>query len=327
MSEAVSDLDTIERRASDWLVRRCEGTLPPEEERAFRQWLAADARHPGAYRSIEQVWGDVATLTHLGALAPLDATPARRRSLVPWAVAAALLVVCVAAVVLVQIRMGQSFDTGIAQTRSFDLPDGSEVTLGARSSLRVVFKADRRRIVLSQGEAFFRAAPDASRPFVVETDQARISVVGTQFDVRHGAGAIRVSVLEGAVDVTSNGASQTPSSRHRVAAGQQAEVDGSQVTVLSPPAGAAPVSDAAAWRFGRLVYEDAPLGQLVADANRYYAPGVELADPGLKGLRITAAFRTGEISQTVMVLANALSLSAQRRPNGRIVLSPSAPTS
>jgi transmembrane sensor len=320
VKEASGTEGFIERQAAAWLVRRADSALPSAGEREFRRWLKADVRHEEAFRSLERTWGDVADLKHLESLAPLDSpAPARGRRFV-LAAAAAAAVVCVAVFAFLQFRTGESFRTATAEMRTFVLKDGSEVTLGAKSSLQVLFRADKRRIVLTEGEGFFRVARDPARPFVVEAGDATVRVLGTEFDVRHGGGAVRVSVLEGVVEVGARG-ENAGAAAHQLSMGEHAEILSSGVNMLSPPPGVPGFPDMAAWRFGRLVYENAPLGQLVADANRYYGPGIELVGAGLENLRITAAFRTGETAETVMVLARVLSLSAARRPDGHIVLS------
>ena len=55
--------------------------------------------------------------------------------------------------------------------------------------------------MLERGEAFFKVAHDASRPFVVEAEPRRIVVTGTEFDVRRAPDALEVSVAEGHVKV------------------------------------------------------------------------------------------------------------------------------
>jgi ferric-dicitrate binding protein FerR (iron transport regulator) len=64
------------------------------------------------------------------------------------------------------------------------LPDGSEVTLNRWSTLAYNsdFNRDERSLTLN-GEAFFEVNPDATKPFVVNTGDARIQVIGTSFNV------------------------------------------------------------------------------------------------------------------------------------------------
>lgn len=64
------------------------------------------------------------------------------------------------------------------------LPDGSTVQLNGGSQLKFspAFTS-RKRTVLLEGEAFFDVAHDPSHPFVVETGNLQIKVLGTRFNV------------------------------------------------------------------------------------------------------------------------------------------------
>lgn len=86
-----------------------------------------------------------------------------------------------------------SFDSTIHYTEIFVpkgerstvvLPDGSRVQLNSESHLKFVsdFRSNKRKVTL-QGEAFFNVTHDQSRPFVVETQDLNIEVLGTSFDV------------------------------------------------------------------------------------------------------------------------------------------------
>ncbi|MGV8094962.1 MAG: FecR family protein [Mangrovibacterium sp.] len=64
------------------------------------------------------------------------------------------------------------------------LPDGTTVQLNGGSQLK--FSTDiqsKNRTVFLEGEAFFDVTPDHSRPFVVETGNLQIEVLGTSFNV------------------------------------------------------------------------------------------------------------------------------------------------
>lgn len=64
------------------------------------------------------------------------------------------------------------------------LPDGSSVNLNAGSVLKFApsFISQTREVIL-QGEAFFKVKHDNSRPFIVKTDNLKIQVLGTNFNV------------------------------------------------------------------------------------------------------------------------------------------------
>ncbi|MFW1549831.1 FecR domain-containing protein, partial [Vibrio parahaemolyticus] len=49
--------------------------------------------------------------------------------------------------------------TGIGETRSFSLPDGTAVDLGAASALAVDYDGETRRVRLLSGEALFTVVP------------------------------------------------------------------------------------------------------------------------------------------------------------------------
>ncbi len=64
------------------------------------------------------------------------------------------------------------------------LPDGSTVQLNSDSKLRFVpeFGSGKRRVIL-EGEGFFQVTHNSSHPFVVETANLQVEVLGTSFDV------------------------------------------------------------------------------------------------------------------------------------------------
>jgi transmembrane sensor len=66
----------------------------------------------------------------------------------------------------------QDVSTGAGEIRDLQLPDGSRISLNARSTLAVHFYRSRREVVLSQGEAFFEVAPAAERLFTVDASAA-----------------------------------------------------------------------------------------------------------------------------------------------------------
>ncbi|PBD21310.1 iron dicitrate transport regulator FecR, partial [Pseudomonas aeruginosa] len=87
------------------------------------------------------------------------------------------------------------------QVAEWKLADGSYLSLDAGSAVRVRIDGGQRRVELLRGAAALRVKRD-TLPFVVEAGEGRARVLGTEFEVRRGAGATRVTVLQGRVAVS-----------------------------------------------------------------------------------------------------------------------------
>ncbi len=53
---------------------------------------------------------------------------------------------------------------------------------------------------------------------------------------------------------------------------------------------AADPENARAWTRGRLIFEDEPLGEVVAELNRYHKGLIRITDSRLNGLRVSGVF-------------------------------------
>lgn len=75
--------------------------------------------------------------------------------------------------------------TDYGQTYRITLPDGTQVSLNAGSQLHFrtdLQQAPIRRVKLI-GEGYFNVSKDPQRPFVVEADNQKIEVLGTEFNI------------------------------------------------------------------------------------------------------------------------------------------------
>jgi ferric-dicitrate binding protein FerR (iron transport regulator) len=99
------------------------------------------------------------------------------------------------------VRSAAFYATGIGEQRTIALSDGSFVELNARSRLYVRLTDRRQRdVTLLEGQALFRVAKDAQRPFVVRAGDAQVRAVGTEFDVYKKQSETVVTVVEGRVE-------------------------------------------------------------------------------------------------------------------------------
>ena len=94
-------------------------------------------------------------------------------------------------------------ETSYAEQKTISLPDGSEVVLNAKSAINFTEKDWRNnRTILLKGEAFFKVKKGST--FSVQTSNGQVSVLGTQFNVKHTDAFFEVVCYEGKVSVTNN---------------------------------------------------------------------------------------------------------------------------
>jgi transmembrane sensor len=340
--EPQGDQDRIARQASEWIVLRSDRELTAEEEQSFSDWLAADWRHKRAHEALRQTWAEIPQHRDLAELVPMEGTksslqrraspfsrfPLARPAFVSGVAAAGAAML--AFIVAPGLLTGSStrYATQVGQMRRVALPDGSLVTLGPKSELVVEFKGAERRVALREGEAFFDIVHNAARPFLVEAGPSLVRVLGTKFDVNNSSQSVRVAVQQGVVELHDRRTLQGTQPTEILRASEQAEL-------LITPKAAVPAANVqmhtsaatapGAWREGRLIYKNVRLADLFGDVNRYYAPGVRLADKGAGENRITASFKTSEIPAFISALPAVIPIRADKKSDGSFQIESAKP--
>ena len=107
----------------------------------------------------------------------------------------------------------------ISEKNKLQLPDSSIVWLNTGSQLTYISTPfDSKRKVKLEGEAFFDVTKDSSRPFIVNSDEIRVIVHGTKFNVEayREQNEIAVSLLSGSVSIN------TPKGVRKMISGEKA---------------------------------------------------------------------------------------------------------
>jgi transmembrane sensor len=220
---------------------------------------------------IAQVASSIAPLTRVSAASGSERYRPKR-----WAIGlgvAAVLALCALSLPFVYKNFGAKpeYATALGEQRTIQLSDSSIVTLNADSRIQLHLDQAHRDIDLLRGEVLFNVAHDPSRPFTVRTNTAIVEAVGTQFNVYERPNGTRVSVLEGRVRITplasgrGSAVNAAPATKS-LSAGQEAEVRPDGMIQLNAKAD---VMKTVAWRERRLIFDDAPLEDMVYEFNRY----------------------------------------------------------
>jgi transmembrane sensor len=242
-----------------------------------------------------------------------------------------------------------TYTTGIGEQRTIALADGSRVELNARSRIRVRFSKQERDVDLLDGQALFYVAKDASRPFVVTSDEAHVRAVGTQFDVyRKSSGTTAVTVIEGRVAVLAGPASSirttlpwgpgAPSPTHEnddqrdvaqpanlafpgaspgvlVAAGEQVIVTAQQISKPKK----ANTAVATAWTERELVFDQTPLTDVAAEFNLYNEKPLIVSDASLNDFHVTGVFSSTDPTSLLTFLRAQNGIRVQETDEGIVI--------
>lgn len=304
-------------QAAAWFARRDAGPLGAEEELAFRRWLAADTANARAFARLDRAWADLDT-------APVSSPSPERR---PRILAVGAIGIALAACVLFVVGLGpQPFvryaadaASTVGEIRAVTLPDGSAAMLDTASAVDLDFTKGRRVVRLLTGKVAFDVVPDSSRPFTVFAGGGTVTALGTAFSVGLvGDGAI-VSVGESRVRVAypaGNGpgpAGNGPGPAGAGSATGHAEVSRGQRIAYGRDGGLGTAlnvdpAQAFAWMRGKLIFEDRPLGEVVAELNRYQVGQILVFGDELARMPVNGVFALRDPAAATRTIAHALGL-------------------
>lgn len=209
------------------------------------------------------------------------------------------------------------FRTNAGEQSTLRLSDGTRVVLNVASELRISssFREGARDVYL-EGEAYFEVTTRAGRPFHVHAGGAVARVLGTAFDVRAYPedGSVAVVVSEGRVAVGASTAAAPADTLTRSEMGRLSRGPSGGPTVVEN----VDIDRRLGWLDGRLVFENAPVGEVVAQLERWYALDVELAGSKLAGRHLTGSFTDEPVEEVLRIVA--LSLGARYKKDGRHVV-------
>ncbi len=308
------------REAAEW-VARLGGGAGERDHAAFRSWYDADRRNAEAYDRMAAIWSAAGKLSQ-PAPTVRQARPRASRNMI-FAIAASVVAVAAIAFFLRGASPGSlqpatSYATNRGELREFVLPDGSRVMLDAGSRVELAFSESERRIFLRAGRARFSVAHDA-RPFVVLAGEDQIIATGTVFDVSLLDHKLSVVLLEGRVEVRqARGAA--PRAITRLTAGHRLVIQGQTAPVSLPIA-----PRDTSWASRMLEFDDVPLEEAVAMANRYSQTQIRLDGDAVRRLRVTGAYRAGDAAGLARGFAAAFGLQLSTDADGQIRLSRPTP--
>ena len=219
--------ELISQEAAEWFARMKDPHVPFDDRQRFLRWLKQSQVHVAEYLRVASIDGNVRSaqlnLVLTGEdpsnVVPLFADEtehaARRRiGSMGWKIAAAIVALALATLLVISVATAvyeRSIETDLGEWKTVSLADGSELQLGPNTRLTLDIGDAQRAIALERGEAYFKVAKDARRPFLVQANAFAVQAVGTEFAVSSRKNEVIVTVREGTVRVTPS--SKTAKSR------------------------------------------------------------------------------------------------------------------
>lgn len=338
----------LEEEAAMWVWRLDDENVPAAVRTQFDDWLRRDSRHRRAFEELAGVWRSLDELaeakrdeklaTFMAEERRLQATVAPRsehtrlRRWIAWAMVASLAVIAGSMSWSQRGNESQTLVTAVGQQRNVTLADGSVVQLNTNTIVETHFTQEQRTIRLQKGEALFRVAHNAERPFYVYAGGTVVRAIGTEFNVRlRDARDVEVIVTEGTVEVSYVRTAAKPAVRAaarpvvpagiELMAGQRIEAAASHAPRITP----ANASNSLAWRDGAIVFGGEPLVEAIAEVNRYTDTRLVVADASIRDLRVGGRFRTGDVDGFLQALTEAFPVTISRTSDHLVYIHARAP--
>lgn len=182
----------------------------------------------------------------------------------------------------------QTIAVPAGQCVNITLPDGSNIWLNAQTTIQYPISFNKcERMIKLDGEAYFEVAKDAKRPFIVNTKECRVEVLGTKFNVDAYSyrDKFETVLMEGAVKVSMlNNPSETISLK------PDDKVYRSNGRLLTEKMNN---FERYRWKEGLICFQNEPFNVVMEDFEKFY--GLKIV---VNNQKVTKYLYTGKFKQT-----------------------------
>lgn len=298
--------DPLTREALAWLVHLHSGAETAQDWADFQDWKAFDDAHARAAGQAEKLW------ERLGPALVRERKSGRKTIPVLIVAAVGLAGIAFAAGLFgPPAAFFADYSTSIGEIRSVTLRDGSQVDLDSGTSFDV--DVWHRTITLHAGQIHVAVKPDPERPFTVVAGEGSVRALGTAFAVRRDGDGATIVVTEHAVRVAHAHGHETHSAD--IAAGEA--VSYSRAGLGQPHK--ADITALTAWRRGELVFDGRPLGDVVAEMDRYRRGRIFILDDAIRRLPVTGNFEIADADAFFESIQLALPVSVTSVPGFTLI--------
>jgi len=328
------------RRYNEMLARYLGGEMSGEEAHAFEnefslseedmimigkmknQWAAMEKYKGGRSPDAGAAWTRLRDRLGREDLLPERRAVAGARQVTRFVriAALALILLSLSAVVYFMLRRNPAPEMVRLNTRNEGntlvrtLADGSVIYIARNSSFSYPQEFNSgQRLVALKGKAFFDITRDPARPFVIETEEAQIRVLGTAFHVETSDGkGLEIMVERGKVAVTLK---NNPSCSKTIMAGEKVSAMNNSLVISKQTA-----TEDNSWYKQRMHFKDETLQNIFHVLNLNYNTNFALANNEIGKRRLTVTFHNETPETMTELICLTLNLKS-RTIDGSVVFS------
>ena len=175
------------------------------------------------------------------------------------------------------------------------LEDGSIIVLNSNSSITYPEEFGQTRNIKLSGEAYFKVFHDERKPFIVQTHDVKVKVLGTSFDINsYNHRQTKVSVLTGKVEVTS-----PTGKKVHIIKNQEADLIGKSNFEISQEDS----QERIAWTSNIIILKNTTLAETAKIIENWYNVDIIFEDPALQNLTISGKFKDEKLENVLESIA------------------------
>ncbi|WP_397362445.1 FecR family protein [Olleya sp. R77988] len=193
-----------------------------------------------------------------------------------------------------------------SQKTTIELPDQSQIVLNALSVINYNKKGwDDNRTLKLDGEAYFKVAK--GKTFDVITSQGKVTVVGTQFNVKQRDNYFEVKCFEGVVKVKSD-----TIIRQLLAGDTYRLLEGKFIESKT-------ISTTPEWTKNTCVFDALPIKQVIAELERQY--NVKVASNNVDNNRLfTGGFTHNNLNEALISITQPMNLTYEIISSNQVII-------
>jgi len=199
--------------------------------------------------------------------------------------------------------------TGYGELSNLTLSDGSQVKLNAGTKICFDEKfTGKTRNVHLHGQAFFDVARNENKPFIIQTGDLEITVLGTSFDIKafEDDDFVLVTVVSGKVKVSSQ------EEESIITPNEQVYFQKSTGKIVMREVRS---EDYIKWMDGTLYFDKTNVGEMIKQLERWYNVKIIVNAPEILSKTVSGEYTNENLKSILKIMAFSLNINYEIKGN------------